>query len=311
MTAKQFWVCTALSTFGSLIVVGAIALMARHAPKPADPIPPPAPVPVPLPPQPAPPPDVPVAIAVQKAKLKLSDGRTATFVFSATSGGLTCTAAIGLDEVLGYTLTPVSDPAAAVADAGTGADAAPSPNPPTPPPTRRRRAISACCSPTIPLTRTDVPPGQQAILTSPDLRSYLDKHCPLESGCASGRCPLTAGKSPSYRFLPANADVSRLAPVWQQTAAAVAGKPVPWMIAVNESGQTVIDQAWPASVEETLWLFFASSADRNELKLACRSRVAAQACCQFVRNYMPAPPTMSTWCPRLRHPTPHAASSYT
>ena len=105
-----------------------------------------------------------------------------------------------------------------------------------------------------PLTLIDVPPAQQAILASPELRSYLDKHCPLESGCAGGRCPLTAGKTASYRFLPGNADVSRLAPVWQQTMACAAGKPVPWLIAINEAGQAVIDQAWPASVEETLML---------------------------------------------------------
>jgi hypothetical protein len=105
-----------------------------------------------------------------------------------------------------------------------------------------------------PLELTGLSASRQAILTSPALRSYLDKHCPLESGCASGRCPLTAAKTPSYRFLPGNADASRLVPVWQQTLASAAGKPMPWMIAVNEAGQTVIDQAWPETAEETIKL---------------------------------------------------------
>ncbi len=37
MTAKQFWACTALTTVGSLIVIGIIVLMRPHAPMPADP----------------------------------------------------------------------------------------------------------------------------------------------------------------------------------------------------------------------------------------------------------------------------------
>ncbi len=35
---------------------------------------------------------------------------------------------------------------------------------------------------------------------------------------------------------------------------AVAARPTPWMIAVDEAGQTVIDQAWPANVGECLEL---------------------------------------------------------
>jgi hypothetical protein len=255
MTARQFWGSTALSTFGSLIVIGAIALMAPHSPKPADPPPAPAPALVPVPPVPAPAPDVPVAVAAQKAKLKLNDGRTATFLFSLDNGGLTCTAAIGLDEVLGYTLTPESDPPPPSPGPGP---TPPSPNPPLPtpqpptpaPPPSNLRVLFTY----DPLELTGLPGNQQAILTSPVLRSYLDKHCPLESGCANGQCPLTAAKTPSYRFVPNNADVSRLTPVWQQIVAVAAGKPVPWMMAVNEAGQTVIDQAWPGTVEETLKL---------------------------------------------------------
>lgn len=254
MTAKQFWTCTALSTLGSLIVIGAIALLAPRSPRPADPTP--APAPIPIPPVPIPTPDVPVAIAAQKAKLKLSDGRTATFAFSESNGLLVCAAAVGLDEILGYTLAPVGDPAL------------PDPPPPTPPtpnpivPNPQPPAPSPPSPATNlrvlflydPLLLIGMPPGQQAILAAPELRSYLDKHCPLESGCASGMCPLKAGKTPSYRFLPTNTDVSRLSPVWQETYRVAAGKTPPWLMATNEAGQTVIDQAWPKSVEETLKL---------------------------------------------------------
>jgi len=263
MTTKQFWGCTALSTLGSLIVIGAIALMAPHAPRPADPTPAPAPIPAPSP-SPTPPTDAPVAIADQKAKLKLSDGRTATFTFSAGASGtpgqgsLACAAAIGLDEVLGYTLAPVGDPPPPdPTPAPTPPDPnpfVPSPQPPTPAPIPPAASNLRVLFLYDPLLLIGMPAGQQAILASPELRSYLDKHCPLESGCAGGVCPLKAGKTPSYRFLPTTADVSRLSPVWQQTYRSTTGKAVPWMLAVDEAGQTVIDQQWPASVEDTLKL---------------------------------------------------------
>ena len=251
MTAKQFWVATALSTSSSLLVIGAIALMAPHAAKPAGPTPARTPAPIPMPAGPAPRPNSPVAIAAQKAKLALSDGRAATFAFSVSHGSLTCVAAIGLDEVLGYALIRVSDP--------EPPQPGPVPSPTQPAPTPAPAPVPVAHNLRVlftydPLVLTSLPATQQAILTSPAVRSYLDKHCPLESGCASGQCPLTAGKTPSYRFLPAHADVSRLTPVWQQTAASADAKPVPWIIAVNEAGQTVIDQAWPAGVDETLTL---------------------------------------------------------
>ena len=250
MTTKQLFACTALSMLTSLIVSGAIVLLTPHAFRPADPTP--APAPVPVPPVPAPAPHV--AIAVQKAKLKLSDGRTATFAFSAGApgcGALTCTAAIGLDEILGYTLAPAGEPALP-----QPAPTPPNPNPIVPHPQPPTPAASNLRVLFLydPLALTGMPPGQQAILAAPELRSYLDQHCPLESGCAGGVCPLQAGKTPSYRFLPTNADVTRLSPVWQQTYRATAGKAVPWLLAVDEAGQTVIDQAWPATAAETLKL---------------------------------------------------------
>ncbi len=97
-------------------------------------------------------------------------------------------------------------------------------------------------------------PARQAILASPELRVYLEKHCPLESNCASGICPLNGSHTASYRFLPATADVSQLPPVWQGIFNAARAKPAPWLLVVNEAGQTVVDQSWPESAEETLAL---------------------------------------------------------
>ena len=245
MTAKQLWSTLALGTLGSLIAVGAIVATAVRGPRPADP---PTPSPAPLP---VPTPDVPVTIATQRAKLKLSDGRTATFLFTQSSGVLTCAAAIGLDEVLGYALAPVSDPP----------PPAPGPTPePGPAPSPQPIAVSSNLRVLFtydPLQLAAMPVGQQAILASPAVRGYLDKHCPMESGCLSGTCPRAregGAKTPSYRFLSKDADVSKLAPAWQQTMKAVAARPTPWMIAVDEAGQTVIDQAWPANVGECLEL---------------------------------------------------------
>ncbi len=191
--------------------------------------------------------------------MKLSDGRTATFQFTVSAGTLCCTAAIGLDEVLCYDLVPVGDPAP------PEPVPTPAPNPPVPPippvPSPQPPAPVPATPGNLrvlflydPLTLIDMPPEKQAILTLPELRSYLDKHCPLESGCAGGTCPLTAGKTPSYRFLPTHADVSRLTPVWQQTYRSTSAKAAPWIVATNEAGQTVIDRAWPGTVEETLAL---------------------------------------------------------
>jgi hypothetical protein len=248
MTTKQFWISTSLSTAMCVAVVGAVLkTLISTAPAPA-PTPIPSPAPAPLPP---PAPDVPAAsIAQQKAKLKLSDGRTATFQFAATGGTLCCTAAVGLDQVLAYDLVPLGDPP----PPEPLPPPSPPPQPPAPQPTPQTPSNLRVLFLYDPMTLIDMPPEKQAILASPELRTYLDKHCPLESGCASGMCPLTASKTPSYRFLPTGADVSRLSPVWQQTFRSAAMKTAPWMLATNEAGQTVIDQAWPENVNETLAL---------------------------------------------------------
>ncbi len=96
--------------------------------------------------------------------------------------------------------------------------------------------------------------ARQAILASPELRSYLEKHCPLESNCANGMCPINAAHTASYRFLPGVADAAQLPAVWQGIFNAARAKPAPWLLVVNEAGQTVVDQPWPGSVEETLAL---------------------------------------------------------
>jgi hypothetical protein len=255
MNARPFWTATSVGTLLCAAVVGALVkalISPAPAPQPAPPIPSPTPVPCPTP-------DAPVAgIASQRAKLKLNDGRTATFQFLQSGGTLSCTAAVGLDQVLGYNLLPAGDPSPpdpAPTPAPTPAPLppsppAPTPQPPAPVPPSSLRVLFLF----DPSALIDMPPEKQAILAAPELRSYLDAHCPLESGCANGMCPLTASKTPSYRFLPIHADVSRLSPVWQQTYRATAAKAAPWILATNEAGQTVIDQAWPDTVAQTLAL---------------------------------------------------------
>ncbi len=248
MTAKRFWISTSLSTVTCFAIIGVVLkMLISPAPVPT-PVPLPSPAPAPLP---LPAPEGPTAsIAQQKAKLMLSDGRTATFQFAVTGGTLCCTAAVGLDQVLAYDLMPLGDPP----PPAPLPTPTPTPNPPAPGPTPPTPSNLRVLFLYDPLTLNDMPPEKQAILASPELRSYLDKHCPLESACASGMCPLTAGKTPSYRFLPTSADVSRLPPVWQQTYRSAAMRTAPWVLATNEAGETVIDQTWPAGVNETLAL---------------------------------------------------------
>jgi hypothetical protein len=247
MTTKQFLTATSLSAVLCFAVAGAIVrLTVSPTPAPA-PVPSPTPAPVPAPPAPVVPP---ATIAQQKAKLKLTDGRTATFWFAASGNSLQCTAAIGLDQVLSYALVPAEDPSPTPAPAP---DPIPTPMPtPTPAPTPQATSNLRVLFLYDPLTLVDMSPDRQAILGSAVLRSYLDKHCPAERGCTAEICSLT--KTPSYRFLPTNTDVSRLPPVWQQTYRAAAGKPAPWLLATNEAGQTVIDRSWPTTVNETLKL---------------------------------------------------------
>ncbi len=128
---------------------------------------------------------------------------------------------------------------------------APQPSPPAPQPQTSNLRVLFTYNPT---TLADMPAAQQAIVVAPVLRSYLEKHCPVESNCANGVCPLGAAHTASYRFLPATADVSALPAVWHGIFHAAHAKPAPWLMVVNEAGQTVIDQTWPGSVDETLAL---------------------------------------------------------
>jgi hypothetical protein len=252
MNSKTFWKTAGLAAVILLAVVGTV-LKTIPGPAPAPsplPIPSPNPDPVPAPPNPG----VPYpGIAAQNARLLLTDGRAATFRFASSGGSLSCAAAVGLDQVVAYELLPIGNPSPPNPLPPNPVPTPPAPTPaPTPAPATSNLRVLFLYDP---VALIDLPPGRQALLASPELRSYLDGHCPKESGCTSGRCPLAAGTpSPSYRFLPNNADVSRLPPVWQQTCKAAAGRAMPWMIAVNEAGQTVIDQAWPESVAETLAL---------------------------------------------------------
>ena len=107
----------------------------------------------------------------------LSDGRTATFQFAVTGGTLCCTAAVGLDQVLAYDLMPLGDPP----PPAPLPTPTPTPNPPAPGPTPPTPSNLRVLFLYDPLTLNDMPPEKQAILASPELRSYLDKHCPLES----------------------------------------------------------------------------------------------------------------------------------
>jgi hypothetical protein len=241
MTVKQFSISILLGMMVCLAIVG-IIMQAQVLPAPSpSPASPTSPRTVPPPTRQA------VDIASQKARLQLTDGRTATFWFATSGGSLQCTAAVGLDQVLCYLLTPAGQP--------SPTPDPPSPGPgPTPPPTPQAASNLRVLLLYDPARLIDMPAPQQAILAAPELRSFLDQHCPLESGCAEGICRMTASKTASYRFLPVGEDLSRLPAVWQQTYRAATGKPPPWLLATNETGQVVIDQAWPATVQDTLAL---------------------------------------------------------
>jgi len=200
-----------------------------------------------------------VAIAAQKARLELSDGRTATFAFMSDGGTLTAHAAVGLDQECNYALLPLSDPLPPAPTPVPPTPTPPAPVPPTPSPVPAPQPTPQPSNLRVlftydPTMLANLPSGQQAILAAPALRNYLEKHCPLESNCANGQCPLGAAHTASYRFLPSTADVSALPVVWQGVFKTARGKPVPRLLVVNEAGQTVIDQAWPGSVDETLAL---------------------------------------------------------
>ena len=163
---------------------------------------------------------------------------------------------IGLDQECNYALLPLMDPLPPTPLPTPSPGPAPQPNPPQPrPPAPQPQASNLRVLFTYdPATLADMPLPRQAILAAPQLRGYLEKHCPLESNCANGMCPLGAAHTASYRFLPATADVSALPAVWQGIFNAARTKPAPWLLVVNEAGQTVVDQTWPGSVEETLTL---------------------------------------------------------
>ena len=129
----------------------------------------------------------------------------------------------------------------------------PGPNPPSPvPPTPVTSNLRVLFT-YDPVTMLS--PAQANIFGSTAIRDYLGRHCPLE--CPTGMCPLVAAtpKTPSFRFLPLGIlDTAKLEPVWQAMYRTQSQHTGPWLSATNEAGQVVIDQAWPASVEDTLAL---------------------------------------------------------
>jgi hypothetical protein len=128
----------------------------------------------------------------------------------------------------------------------------PTPQPPTPvpSPTGPIRVLFTY----DPMKMGAVTPAQQSILTAPAIRAYLDAHCPKESGCLNGQCPLTAVPAPCYLFLTAGADLRQLTPVWQSVWSGL-GNTAPFKLYVwNSAGQPVASQDWPASVDDTLTL---------------------------------------------------------
>ena len=201
-----------------LAVIGAILktlICARAGPTP---VPTPPPVPLLLRADAGRP--TPVAIAQQKAKLEAQRRPHGDFpVRRAPAARSACTAAVGLDQVLGYDLVPARRSAAAGPPCRRRLrqSAAPTPSPRRPrrrPPTPSNLRVLFLYDP---LTLIDMPPEKQAILAVAGVAIVPRQALPAGKRLRGGMCPLTAGKTPSYRFLPINADVSRLSPVWQQT----------------------------------------------------------------------------------------------
>jgi hypothetical protein len=106
-----------------------------------------------------------------------------------------------------------------------------------------------------PMKMDSLTAAQKNILTSPVIRAYLDAHCPKESGCYGGSCPLQATPAPSYLFMTPSADIRQLAPIWQEVWKVVnssaAFKVYIWDQA---KGTSLATQDWPASVDDTLTL---------------------------------------------------------
>ena len=257
MTTKQLWISTGLSTVLCVAVAGAVLKVHTSPPPSPSPAPTPAPPPSPAPdPVPSPTPDAPAAIAQQRARLKLSDGRTATFQFTVSAGTLCCTAAIGLDEVLCYDLVPVGDPAP------PEPVPTPAPNPPVPPVPQSPAAGARA--------RNARQPAGAVPLRSVDAH----RHAAREAGdpdvarvAIVPRQALSVGKRLRRRDVPFDRRQDALLPLPAHACRRVAidarlaadlsldvreGGALD--VATNEAGQTVIDQAWPGTVEETLAL---------------------------------------------------------
>ena len=190
-----------------------------------------------------------------KARLALSDGRTATFAFNASAGTLTAHAAIGLDQECNYALLPLMDPLPPTPLPTPTPGPAPQPNPPQPrPPAPQPQASNLRVLFTYdPATLADMPLPRQAILAAPQLRGYLEKHCPLESNCQT-ECVRCVRAHRVLSLPPRHGRRFRAAGGVARHLQRRPNKARAWLLVVNEAGQTVVDQTWPGSVEETLTL---------------------------------------------------------
>lgn len=125
----------------------------------------------------------------------------------------------------------------------------PDPTPVPPTPTTGPLRVMFTYDPTA---LSKLGPERAKILISPQLLAYLDAHCPMESNCPDGSCPLLASNKHSYRYFPKGTDVSLLTKIWADSYAVVKDKPIPWFMVIDAKGQVVVSQEWPATVAETL-----------------------------------------------------------
>ena len=100
--------------------------------------------------------------------------------------------------------------------------------------------------------------AQWNIVTSPDIRKYLEKHCPRENGkrtkVVNGYYTTEEFNSPCYRFYATTTDASGDTAVWTPLENDIKTKTQPWIRAWDSNSKMVIDQTLPSSVADTFAL---------------------------------------------------------
>ena len=171
---------------------------------------------------------------------------------------ITWTANVGTVTATGlFTAPATGGSAAVVASSGTvigEATVTVTAPPPPPTPVVSNLRVLFVYDPMV-----ELPQPQWSILTSPDVRTWLNAHCPEETGncCPNGMCPLamqTVVTKPCFRFIPSTADPTKDITAWQSLETDIQKQKMPWMRAWNEQGTLVIDQTWPATVADTITL---------------------------------------------------------